>query len=102
MDAFERTVIEEHAFRNLENLSLALKVGEMCDDIKNEVMSRFLISLSTELRSKLATDSGSWEIDNPFGANPLGSKWSGIYIAKQRWHKTYRIGMETDSYNATN
>jgi hypothetical protein len=99
MDDFERDVIQDYAFQSQHNLSLALKIGELRNDIISKIIKKFLSRLSGALLSRLEPD--LWELDNSLGSNPLWCKGTGIYISKRYWQKRYRIGLESDNSTAS-
>jgi len=86
----ERTLIVDFAFRNENNLKIALKVGSAFNEIRRRIITNFLKDL--EIALKLDNE---WEIMNNFNKSKLND--CTFFIAKKVWGKKYQIGIHGKS-----
>lgn len=83
----ESKVIIDYAFKDVENLKIALKVGYAFTEIKEGIINDFLDALESALKPDL--DNDKWEIKKNIHK-------AGFYITKRQWQGKYAIAFQSE------
>lgn len=96
LDSGEKEMILSFIFEGANNLELALKVHEVYDDIRKEILLKFFNGLEEKLREHLPAD---WEVVNEI-KQEVYDRYKGISLAKTTWEDKYYIEICPEKYNA--
>jgi hypothetical protein len=96
MGTAEADLTVEYVLQNEDHLRVALGIMYDCRrEIRRRIITDFLNRLETALKKCLP----DWRLKNDLKENNF-DHWRGLYLDREKWVDTYKIGFWADKYDA--